>query len=208
LRDEGISSLQAQAWSKSRPTNNNKNTQAGGQHLGDVMIRKRTALVYALCATLLLSTSGVANATCGANAAGKWHFFALQGQSPSIQVTTTTVRNSAGTGTVNVRSFPLTSEPFQNDTERAIKCVLTVAATGNFSNAPCTSYGVTGGAPQNVNVSGHLTLTSPAWNLGGTITIPGDPPVVIQGGHVNGVSGSGIGTQGTKRVFHFSLVKN
>jgi hypothetical protein len=32
--------------------------------------------------------------------------------------------------------------------------------------------------------------------------------VTIQGGHINGVMGAGIATQGAKQVLSFTLVKN
>jgi hypothetical protein len=167
------------------------------------MIRKRKILAYSLSGTLLLSTSGIANAACALS--GTWHFFAMMGSTPDIQSFTTTVRNSTNTGTVNVKGFPLAGAAFKNDTSRVIKCVLTVAANGSFTG-PCDSYGAAG-AFTNPPVSGNLALSS--CDLTGTINVQGDPtPVKIRGGHINGVSGAGMATQGSKRVLSFTLVKN
>jgi len=167
------------------------------------MIRKRKIFAYSLSATLLLSSSGIANAAC--TLAGTWHFFALQGSTPDIKSFTTTVRNSTNTGTVNVKAFPLAGSAFKNDTSRVIKCVLTVAVDGSFTG-PCSSFGVAG-ASNNPTVSGNLAQSS--CNLTGTINVQGDPtPVTIRGGHISGGSGAGIMTQGTKQVLHFSLIRN
>jgi hypothetical protein len=175
--------------------------------MGDVMIRSRIILAYSLSATLLLSTSGIANATCALG--GTWHFFSMQGSTPDIKTATTGVRNSADTGTVNVKGFPLAGQAFQNNTANIIKCRLAVSAGGVITNtSPCSSYGVTGGGVHTTTVGGTLTL-SPTCDLTGTINVAGDPtPVSIVGGHINGVSGAGIATQGTKQVHHFTLVKN
>jgi hypothetical protein len=59
------------------------------------MIRTRTILACSLSTTLLLSTSGIANAlNCGASAgpAGIWHIFLMQGKTPDIKSTPATVR--------------------------------------------------------------------------------------------------------------------
>ena len=175
--------------------------------MGDVMIRTRTILAYSLSATLLLSTSGIANAlNCGANAgpAGTWHLFVMQGATPDIKSTTVTVKN-ASNANQTIKVFQNIAAPFKNTTARVIKCVLTVQATGNILSSPCTSYGVNG-AVDSTNVTGNLTLSS--CNLSGTINIPGDTAVTIVGGHINGVNGAGIATQGPKQVLHFSLIKN
>ncbi|HET7679190.1 MAG TPA: hypothetical protein VFK79_03535 [Xanthobacteraceae bacterium] len=164
---------------------------------------KRKILTCSLSATLaLLATSGGANAACAL--AGTWHFYAMLGTTPDIKSTLVNVGNSTNNGATTIRVFPSAGVPYKNDTSRALKCVLTVQANGNFAG-PCTSYGVAG-SPQNVNVSGNLALS--ACNLTGTVNVPGNPPVTIQGGHINGVSGAGIATQGSKQVLHFSLVKN
>jgi hypothetical protein len=171
------------------------------------MIRSRTILAYSLNATLLLSTSGIANAACGASVgpAGTWYFFAMQGATPDIKSTTATVRNSAGTGQTQLKVFQNIATPYTNTTARAIKCVLNIQASGNILSSPCTSYGVNGGV-DSTNVTGSLTLSS--CNLSGTINIPGDTAVTIQGGHINGVNGAGIATQGAKKVLSFTLIKN
>jgi hypothetical protein len=84
------------------------------------------------------------------------------------------------------------------------KCVLTMAADGNFTGN-CNSFGVVG-APEGGSVTGQLVLSG--CNFTGTINV-GDPtPITIQGGHINGVSGAGIATQGAKQVLSFTLIKN
>jgi len=173
--------------------------------MGDVMIRSRTILAYSLSATLLLSTSGIASALCASdNPAGTWHFFAMQGATPDIKATTVTVKNSTNANQ-QIKVFQNIAAPFTNTTARAIKCVLTIQASGNILSSPCTSYGVNGGV-DSVNVTGNLTLSS--CNLSGTINIPSDTAVTIQGGHINGVNGAGIATQGAKKVLSFTLIRN
>jgi hypothetical protein len=171
------------------------------------MIRARTILAYSLSATLLLSTSGIANATCAIG--GTWHFFSMQGATPDIKSVTTVVGNTTNNGPVSVKGFPLAGQAFQNNTANVIKCRLTVSAGGVITNtSPCSSYGVTGGGPHTTTVGGTLTL-SPTCDLTGTINVAADPtPVIIQGGHINGNSGAGIATQGTKQVHSFTLIKN
>jgi hypothetical protein len=135
-----------------------------------------------------------------------WHFFAIADREPAINTVIAHVKSSNAAGTpLDIRVFPPAGVTFANDSAKVIKCVLTIAANGNFSNAPCTSVGVKGGT-HTVNVSGHVALS--ACNLSGTITIPGDTLVTIQGGHINGVMGAGIATQGAKQVLSFTLVKN
>jgi|tagenome__1003787_1003787.scaffolds.fasta_scaffold20931437_3 hypothetical protein len=170
------------------------------------MIRARTILAYSLSATLLLSTSGIANAACGASAGpvGTWHFFAMQGATPDIKSITATVKNGSNANQ-QIKVFQNIATPYTNTTARAIKCVLNIQASGNILSSPCTSYGVNGGV-DSTNVTGSLTLSS--CNLSGTINIPGDTSVTIQGGHINGVSGAGIATQGAKKVLSFTLIKN
>jgi hypothetical protein len=90
----------------------------------------------------------------------------------------------------------------------AIRCVATFGAGGNFTG-PCTNYTSGSSAPQSVNVSGKITVNA-ACDFTGSITIPGDKPVGIKFGHINGNIGSGVGTQdtGTKtRVLHITLIK-
>ena len=129
----------------------------------------------------------------------------MQGATPDIKATTATVRNSADTGSTQLKVFQNIATPFTNTTARAIKCVLSIQASGNILSSPCTSYGVNGGV-DSVNVTGNLTLSS--CNLSGTINIPSDTAVTIQGGHINGVNGAGIATQGAKKVLSFTLIRN
>jgi hypothetical protein len=172
----------------------------------DVMRGKGFNLVSIVAgAFAAFAATGNANATCAANAAGVWHFFAITDREPAITTVVTNVRNSADNGTTQLRVFPGTGVTFANDSARVLKCVLTIAANGNFSNAPCTSIGVKNGT-HTVNVSGHIGLS--ACNLSGTISVPGDSLVTIQGGHVNGVMGAGIAIQGAKQVLSFTLVRN
>jgi len=171
------------------------------------MIRSRTILAYSLSATFLLSTSGIANALCASNnPAGIWHFFSMQGSTPDIKSTTVTVKNASNVNQ-QIKVFQNIAQPYSNSTAIVIKCVLTVSAGGAIaSTSPCTSYGVSGNT-QSTTVGGTLTLTS--CNLSGTINVVGDPtPVTIVGGHINGNSGAGIATQGTKQVHSFTLIKN
>jgi hypothetical protein len=147
---------------------------------------------------------GNANATCTTNAAGVWHFFALADREPAINTVIANVRNSADNGTAQVRVFPSAGVTFAKDSAKVIKCVLTIATNGTFSNAPCTSYGDQGSV-NSTTVSGTLTFSS--CNISGTVNIPSDTAVTIRGGHVNGVMAAGIATQG-KQVLSFTLVRN
>lgn len=157
-----------------------------------------------LAGVAMLAMAQSAQAACAL--AGTWHLMAIQGTSPDIKSTTATVRNSADNGSVSVKVFPNAGAAFKNDTARILKCKLVIAANGSFSNDPCSSFGV-GGSPNNTTVSGNLTLSS--CDLGGTINVQGDPtPVTIKGGHINGVSGAFVATQGAKQVLHFTLIKN
>ena len=150
------------------------------------------------------AATGNANATCAATAEGVWHFFALADREPAISTVVANVRNSADNGTAQVRVFPPAGVTFAKDSAKVLKCVLTIAANGSFSNAPCTSYGDQG-SMNNTTVSGTLTISS--CNLSGTIHIPSDTTVTIRGGHVNDVMAAGIATQG-KQVLSFTLVQN
>ncbi|HVZ52886.1 MAG TPA: hypothetical protein VG986_13025 [Pseudolabrys sp.] len=152
----------------------------------------------------LLAASAGANATCATSLAGTWYFFDTQGESPNIQTKmTSVVVGPALTNKATIESFSFTknSQGYTNGTARVIKCVLTVKATGAFT-APCSSY--QNGQSESVNVSGQITMS--ACDFTGTITIPGDTTVTIQGGHVNGNVGAGIATQGAT-VHQFTLVK-
>lgn len=170
------------------------------------MIRNRKILAYSLCASLgLLSTSGGANAAC--TLAGTWQLFGMQGDTPNIKSTITSLRNGADTGAVAIRSFPATGTPFENGTANVIQCTLTVAAGGSFTG-PCDSFGVKAGSSGSATASGHFSLS--ACNLAGTITFAGEPPAVtIQRGRINSNStgGAGIATKGAGRVLYFTLVK-
>jgi len=169
------------------------------------MKAKRKALTF-VCAAVLVATTGGAKAACNANnPTGKWHVFLMEGSPPNIKSTTATVGNTTNNGSVQLKVFQNIPRPFENGTAHAIKCVLTIAANGNFSNAPCTTYRVTG-APNSANVSGNITLS--ACNISGTINVPGDTAVTIQGGHINGNIGAGIATQGAKSVLSFTMVKD
>ncbi len=169
------------------------------------MTCKRKFFAYSLCATLgVLSASEGANATCGTNLAGTWYLFALEAKSPSIQVTGQSVVTHVNPTSSTV-IYPFKSaSAFHNGTAHAIKCKVTVKSTGAFT-APCTSFGVVSHDGGNVNVSGNITVS--ACNLSGTINIPGDTPVTIQGGYVNGNNAAGIGTQGADSVLYFTLIK-
>lgn len=178
------------------------------------MIRKRKILAYSLCAILgLLSTSIAANATCAASPAGKWHFFAMQGQTPDIHSVNAIVKNGSNQNTT-IKVFPNTGEAFQNNTSNVIKCTLTVNGSGNFTNSPCSYFAVTQEKSGTAVVSGNIALSPQSTdfsscNLTGTINVADElTPVTIQGGHINGSSGAGIATQGTKQVLYFTLVKN
>jgi hypothetical protein len=165
---------------------------------------KQTILVYSLCATLaLLSTSGAASAACPI--AGTWHLFAMQGTTPAIKSAIAQVKNGANQ-TTNIRVFPKTGSPFNNETATVIKCVLAIKANGNFTG-PCSAYTANVANPVTPNVSGKLTMS--ACNFTGTLNVQGDPtPLLFKAGHINDKSGSAIGTQGNDSVFHFTLVKN
>lgn len=156
-----------------------------------------------LCGLALLAAPAGANATC-TTLPGTWYFYDMQGQSPNIQTKFTSVvvgPQLSNKQTVESFSFTTKSQGYNNDTTAVIKCLMTVKANGSFT-APCTAY--MPGKSHSGNVSGTLTLS--ACNFGGTINVPGDPPVVIQGGHVNGNVGAGIATQGTM-FHHFTVVK-
>ena len=147
-----------------------------------------------------------ANATCAANAAGTWNFFALADREPAINSVIANVRNASGNGPIAIRVLPSGGVTFVKDSAKVIKCVLTISADGSFSSAPCTSYGDQGGS-KSMSVGGNLTFASPTCDLSGTVSIPGENAVTIRGGHVNGAIGAGIATQG-KQVLSFTLVEN
>jgi hypothetical protein len=178
---------------------------------------KRKALTCSVCAVVLCSAVSGANATCnyGGAASNKWIFHAIQASTPAIKSQTVTVRNSTGMGQVNIKVFPSTGSPFDNETATAIKCVLTISSTGAVSASPCTAWTVnTGGASVNVTLTGQLTssgagtASANACDFTGALNVAGDPtPVSIRNGHVIGTNGAGVATQGAAQVFHFTLVK-
>ena len=172
----------------------------------NIMTANRSFVVYALCTTLgVLSTSVSANATCAL--AGTWQFFGIEGKSPAIKDISTNVGNTTNNGSTQIKSFPLTGKPFENDTADVIACTLTVAANGSFTG-PCSSFAVTAGNSGPATVSGTFALN--ACNLTGTIDVAGEPPAVtIQRGRINfnSTGGSGIATKGGGRVLYFTLVK-
>jgi hypothetical protein len=89
-----------------------------------------------------------------------------------------------------------------------IQCIATFTAGGNFT-APCKIFEHGQGAQFSKNVSGKVNVSA-ACDVTGSVTISGDSPVVLQYGHINGNSGTGIATQGAnaaRRVLQFSLVK-
>jgi hypothetical protein len=88
----------------------------------------------------------------------------------------------------------------------AIRCVARVAASGGFSS-PCVIFDA-GGSSRRATVSGHLAKNG--CDLTGSISVPGDSPVVLRYAHLNGNVGAGVGTQagaGGQRVLHFNLVR-
>jgi hypothetical protein len=90
----------------------------------------------------------------------------------------------------------------------AIRCVATVAASGEFTG-PCRIFEAGTASPFSTNVSGTFTKTA-ACDLTGSVAIPGDPNVIIRFGHINGNIATGIATQGTGaslQVLYFSLVR-
>lgn len=159
---------------------------------------------FVLIGLALVAATGGANAACAL--AGTWYFYDMQAQSPNIQTNmTSVVVGPSITNKKNLETFTFTksSTGYQNGTARVIQCTLKVQSNGKFS-APCTSYGDTGQI-DSTTVSGTLSLS--ACNLSGTINVAGDPtPVTIKGGHMNGVMGAGIATQGAT-VHQFTLVK-
>ena len=150
-----------------------------------------------------LAATGGANAACAA-LAGTWYFYDMQGKSPNIRTEFTSVvvgPQLSNKQTVEGFTFTKSDEGFNNNTTGVIKCTMSVKANGTFT-APCTSYNV--GGTFSGTVSGTLTLS--ACDFSGTINIPGDTSVTIQGGHVNGNVGAGIATQGAA-FHHFTIVK-
>jgi hypothetical protein len=174
------------------------------------MIRQRKLLAYSLCAAFGLIAASTANAAVctAASAAGTWHFFAMQGTSPGIETKTQSVVVGPTLGSkANITVFSNTAS-YKNQTSRVIKCKIVVTNTGNFTDDPCTTYGVTPGSNKAASVSGKLTVT-PACDFTGTINVAGDDePVKIVGGHANGNNASGIATQGNNQVLYFTLIKN
>jgi hypothetical protein len=187
---------------------NNKNTALGRPNFMEDVMRGMGFNLFSVVAGVFaaFAASGTAHATCTATPAGTWHFFALADRESAINTVIANARNSADTGSVSLRVFPPAGVSFAKDSAKVLKCVLTIAANGSFSNAPCTSYGDQGSV-NNTTVSGTVTFSSPSCNLGGTVNIPSDTAVTIRGGHVNGVMGAGIATQG-KQVLSFTLVRN
>ena len=170
------------------------------------MIRKRSALVYALSATLaMLSIMESARAGCNANnPAGTWHLMGMQAATPDIKSTTVTVKDGSNLNT-QIKVFQNVANPYDNTTAGVFKCVLTVNGAGDIQASPCIAYSVDGTLNLST-VTGNLELTS--CNLSGKIKAPGDTAVTIREGHINGTSGAGIATQGPKRVLYFTLIKN
>lgn len=169
------------------------------------MIRGCKFPAYTIVSVLgLVSTAIGADATCVLP--GTWHFFALEAASPGITTTTENVGVNAPPKSISIETFAFskTSTGYTNSIATAISCTMAVQANGSFS-APCTSYGVSGSSKQSVTVSGQLSASA-SCGLSGTINIPGDKSVSIVSGHINGESGAGIGTQGSK-VMSFTLVK-
>jgi hypothetical protein len=155
--------------------------------------------------TAVLFMPHAAQAACAL--AGTWHFSAMQSNTPAIRSVAAQVRNATGTSSMTIKVFPDTGSPFNNETATAIQCKLTVAANGDFDGA-CTGYTANVTNPESPTVSGKFTKTA-ACNITGTVNVQGDPtPVTIRGGHINGVFGAGIATQGKGQVFHFTLIKN
>jgi hypothetical protein len=89
-----------------------------------------------------------------------------------------------------------------------IRCIATFGSNGNFS-APCKIFEAGMGTQISQNVTGTVTVSATC-DVTGSVTVPGDPTVILRYGHINGNLGSGIATQGTGanlRVLHFTLVK-
>jgi hypothetical protein len=104
--------------------------------------------------------------------------------------------------------FLMQTYPGATSKADAITCHLTFGNAGAFTG-PCISYQTGKSATDNVSVNGTLTMHT-ACDFTGSITIPGDTPVTIQAGHINGNIGSGVATQKSaaqERVLLFNLLK-
>jgi hypothetical protein len=171
-------------------------------------LRKAITCAMITGVTIGATTAG-ASAAC-ANIAGTWHFFAMQGSTPNIKSTTTTVRNGAGTP-VSIRVFPPTGTPFDNSTSTSIKCKFTITAAGGISG-PCTAYGVSASDGGNVSLSGSATLNG--CEITGGMLNTGEPTkVTLLGGYIKMTSStagtaSGVMRQGADQVFLFNMIKH
>jgi hypothetical protein len=183
---------------------------------GACMRRIRSIGFYVLTTAVALvaaNATALAAACPGSAIAGKWHFFAIEGQTPNIKSAPVTVRNSANNGPTTIKVFPSTGTPFENSTSTAIKCDLTLSTNGTLTSAPCTAYGVQPGDGGAVSVTGKITFgtgtTTVCAITGGTLNVPGDStPVTILGGYVNNKQGAGIARQGSTRVYLFNIIRH
>lgn len=110
---------------------------------------------------------------------------------------------ACGGGTHGTWEF-YASQHDKNGGGSAIECEIGFSSGGQFTG-DCSAYSAGRGNPQTTTITGNMMLSG-SCALSGSIAIPGDKPVNIRAGHVNGNIGSGIATQGTE-VLLFTLVK-
>src|SRR5688500_3229276 len=114
-------------------------------------------------------------------------------------LTTAAVSAAAVTTAAAVCATPMAGKwhlhAMQNG-DGVIRCVATFASngSGNFS-APCRIFESGVGTQMSQNVTGTITVSATC-DLTGSVTVPGDPTVILRYGHINGNHGSGIATQG------------